>query len=467
VEPASPFDPTDHVGIGTDRLSPETLATPPPAGSAADDLTLPAGTMLGDYRVVGEIGRGGMGIVLSAVHPLIGKRAAIKVLKKQLCADPSSVERFIDEARAANQIGHPNIVDVFAFGKTDDGRSYHVMEWLAGESLRARLARERMTLAEISWVVRSLCRALTAAHAKGVIHRDLKPDNVFLVEVAGEPPLVKLLDFGIAKLVRTDRQLDKTATGQLVGTPLYVAPEQAKGQQVDHRADIYSLGCMVFELLTGQLPFLAESAMEVVAKHLMEAAPRPSTLVAVPAELDDLVVAMLAKDPVQRPSLADVAAVVDRAEHDRIRRTSPMYEPERESYHSIAVTARRATPSVDDPSVRMRRRLTWVLPSIAIAGAAAAYVVVSALGGREPPARAPVTLPVAIPTPPPRPQVTPIEPAVAVDAGVAIAPPADAAVRIERPPRRVPHQHGGGPTPEAADGDAELLPLGSVHGGGK
>ena len=281
--------------------------------TARDDDDFPPDTPIGEYRIAKRIGHGGMGVVYEAVHPLIGKRAAVKILKKELCTDATSLQRFIDEARVVNQIGHPNIVDVFAFGELADGRSFFVMELLAGETLRARLARGPVTLEELVAIVRPLARALEAAHGKQVTHRDLKPDNIFLVPVDGERPAVKLLDFGIAKLARSDHRLEKTATGAMIGTPQYIAPEQAKGYSVDHRADIYSLGGIIFELVTRRPPFVADNAMEVVAKHLMEPPVAPSTLVTgVPAELDAIVVRMLAKDPAARPSLAELVAVIDR-----------------------------------------------------------------------------------------------------------------------------------------------------------
>ncbi|HEY5927402.1 MAG TPA: serine/threonine-protein kinase [Kofleriaceae bacterium] len=281
------------------------------------DTNLKPGMTLGEYRVERLIGAGGMGVVFEAVHPLIGKRAAVKILKKELCTDPGTLERFVDEARVVNQIGHPNIVDVFAFGEMPDGRSYFVMELLTGETLRVRLARGPVMLDEVVAIARPLARALVAAHGKGVVHRDLKPDNIFLAagaEVDGaERAVVKLLDFGVAKLARSDHRLEKTATGALVGTPQYIAPEQAKGYTIDHRADIYALGGILFEMLTQRPPFVADNAMEVVAKHLMEPPVRPSTLVRnVPAELDTIIVRMLAKDPTARPTLAEVIAVLDR-----------------------------------------------------------------------------------------------------------------------------------------------------------
>jgi serine/threonine-protein kinase len=374
-----------------------TQATPAPP---SEDVEIPRGTMLGDYRVEGRIGQGGMGIVLSAIHPLIGKRAAIKVLKAALCTDPTSIERFVDEARVVNQIGHPNIVDVFTFGTAPDGRSYLVMEWLQGETLRERIARSRPLLPEICEIVQPLVRALAAAHACQVIHRDLKPDNVFLVTVPGERHLVKLLDFGIAKLVRNDAtSVASTASGVLVGTPLYAAPEQAKGLAIDHRVDIYALGGLVFELLTGRPPFSGTTAMEVIAKHLIEIPPRASALARVPRELDDLVFAMLAKDPAARPALAEIASVLERVS----RGTTPM-AIERDSHDSIAVTTRRAVP--DEPRSHQRIAIIALIASILAIGAISIYL------GRSAPE----------PRPAPRLSVTPI----AVD-----AMPADTTATIQ------------------------------------
>jgi len=306
------WDPAEAASLdtapGTDRTTQQTSAI------TLREYEVSPGMKLGEYQLEHRLGQGGMGVVYEAFHPLIGKRAAIKILKKELCADPGSLERFVDEARVVNQIGHPNIVDVFAFGEMPDGRSYFVMELLKGETLRARLARSTLTLDEVRNIVKPLARALQAAHDKGVIHRDLKPDNVFLVDVRDEAPTAKLLDFGIAKLAKNDHRVEKTATGAIIGTPQYIAPEQAKGYPIDPRADIYALGAIMFELLTGRPPFIADNAMEMVAKHLMEAPVRPSTISrAIAPELDDLVLRMLAKTPDGRPSLAEVIAVIERS----------------------------------------------------------------------------------------------------------------------------------------------------------
>ena len=272
---------------------------------------LVAGTVVGEYRIEKKIGQGGMGVVYSAVHPLIGKKAAIKVIGADVGTDPIVVQRFIQEARSVNQIGHPNIVDVFAFGQLPDGRNYFVMEHLQGESLRGRLTRAFIPLADGIQILDEIAGALEAAHEQQIVHRDLKPDNVFLSSMRGGMIIVKLLDFGIAKLVDgRGIGVGKTSTGQLMGTPAYLSPEQARGRNVDYRTDIYALGCMMFEVVTGRMPFMAESAMDIVLMHLSMAPRRPSELVPnLPPTLEQLILQMLDKDPANRPSLAQVRDV--------------------------------------------------------------------------------------------------------------------------------------------------------------
>src|SRR5688572_8854848 len=257
-------------------LSHDTMSEPTvPRVSRALPVELRAGTLVGEYEVNGKLGQGGMGVVYSATHPVIGKKAALKVLRKNLCADVEAVERFIQEARAVNQIGHPNIVDIFAFGTLSDERSYLVMELLTGESLQQRLRRAPLQRDELCHYGDAIARALEAAHNQRIIHRDLKPENVFLHEVRGERPMVKLLDFGIAKLTDTDdNRAGLTRTGAMMGTPQYISPEQARGYAIDYRADIYSLGVMLFEMAAGRPPFAADNAMDMVARHLYEAPPR-------------------------------------------------------------------------------------------------------------------------------------------------------------------------------------------------
>jgi eukaryotic-like serine/threonine-protein kinase len=296
----------DDLGTGpTVSTGGDTRDAPGAAPGAAAPLA--PGTLVGEYQLGEQIGEGGMGRVYAATHPVIAKRAAIKVLHPELSVNHEAVERFIQEARSVNQIGHPNIVDIFSFGTLPDGRCYFVMEWLRGESLRQRLARTRVTIGQALAFLETIAVALEAAHETGIVHRDLKPDNIFLVEIKGTAPQVKLLDFGIAKLLGTEARVERTRTGNLLGTPAYMSPEQARGHMVDHRTDIYALGCVAYELFTGRLPFPADNAADMIAKHLLE--PPPSAMHGNPQvspELDALVTAMLAKDPNSRPTLAQI-----------------------------------------------------------------------------------------------------------------------------------------------------------------
>jgi tRNA A-37 threonylcarbamoyl transferase component Bud32 len=277
----------------------------------APDDELAPGTVVGEFRIECQLGRGGMGTVYGGIHGVIGKRGAIKVLKRELCTDQKEVRRFVQEARAVNQIGHGNIVDVFAFGELPDGRSYLVMEWLVGESLRTRMRKGPMTRHEVRDIVSDIVRALEATHAKGIIHRDLKPDNVFLVEAPGEKTRAKLLDFGLAKLTGDGRP-NQTRVGSMLGTPQYIPPEQARGE-ADYRADIYALGVMVFEMIAGRPPFVGENTLDVLSMHLLERPPLLSTCAPeVSPELDALIDAMLAKEPAGRPALIRVRAEIER-----------------------------------------------------------------------------------------------------------------------------------------------------------
>ena len=229
-------DPTyaaPNVPVAAPGASTAIAAAPPPAADPAMMTDLPAGFVVGEYRVERKIGEGGMGAVYAATHPMIGKRAAIKVISAALGTNAEAVVRFVQEARAVNQIGHPNIVDVFAFGELPDGRNYFVMDYLQGESLADRLQRAAMPLGEAIEILDQVADALDAAHEKQIVHRDLKPDNVYLAAVRGGRTVVKLLDFGIAKLSVSDGPgssgaIAKTRTGMMMGTPGYLSPEQAR-----------------------------------------------------------------------------------------------------------------------------------------------------------------------------------------------------------------------------------------------
>ena len=221
--------PEDGTVLTAARTATGQMITTPLGIPREEDLR--AGTMIGEYRVEGKLGEGGMATVFSATHPLIGKKVAIKVISRRLCADLHAVERFINEARTVNQIGHPNLVDIFAFGVLPDGRAYLVMEWLQGETLAERLARERMPVPRALDVLMQIVDALEAAHEKGIVHRDLKPQNIFVVE-RGEKTSVKLLDFGIAKLADSDSERAQDALGRGDGDRrLYVARAGARQER--------------------------------------------------------------------------------------------------------------------------------------------------------------------------------------------------------------------------------------------
>jgi serine/threonine-protein kinase len=267
-------------------------------------------TRIGDYEVEGKIGEGAMGVVYRAVHPAIRRHVAIKIMNAKHCT-PGGVERFTREARSVAAIRHPGIVDAFGFGTLPDGRAYLIMEWLEGMSLAKRIARSGLTLDEALDVIDQIARALEAAHSKHIIHRDLKPDNVFLEHVANERPIVKILDFGLAKLAREEPGGFQTLRGHTVGTPIYMSPEQYRARAVDHRTDIYALGCMAYELVCGRVPFIGRNTAELTTMHLREPPPRPNSLKPdIPPALDELLFSMIAKDPAARPTLQQVRQTI-------------------------------------------------------------------------------------------------------------------------------------------------------------
>jgi serine/threonine-protein kinase len=377
---------------------------------------------IGNYRVTSLLGEGGMGVVYLAQHPVFGRKVAIKLLHAVLARDPDIVARFFNEARAIHMVAHENIVEILDFGQTPDGQPYFIMEYLQGESLSDAIARGAMAQDQVEAIGVQMCRALGAAHAKGIVHRDLKPHNVQLVIKADGALQVKILDFGVAKILASPDGTNsvKTRTGSLMGTPLYMSPEQCKGAGVlDHRTDIYSLGVILFEMLSGRPPFNAEGVGELFAKHMLEDPPLVTDFVPnAPAHLAAAIMKALAKDPAARFQTMDDFR---KAVIGEVRVTAPAPTGVRRlpntSQSTMATTmSARASTTLSSASSEIdegleikpkRTKLLVIAGSVAALGIGAFFM----FGGKTPPP-APTPPPVATtttvapptpPTPPPAP----------------------------------------------------------------
>jgi HEAT repeat protein len=282
----------------------------PIPGGHADSFI---GQELCGYVIRRKLAEGGMGVVYEGVHGKIGRLGAIKVLKPEFCHSEDVVERFYQEARAVNSIRHENIVDIYDFGRDPSGRVFFVMEYLEGEPLSARIRRGALTWVEAFPILEQTLRALKAAHDKGFVHRDLKPDNIWLKYIEGRVH-VKLLDFGIAKLVGAESPRDKlTHTGSVIGTPHYMSPEQINGaRSIDQRTDIYALGVITYEMFVGITPFAGDTLQAIMTGHLFRDPPRLADIPAnlnVPPPIAEIVDRMLVKDAASRyASVTDVLA---------------------------------------------------------------------------------------------------------------------------------------------------------------
>jgi serine/threonine protein kinase len=369
------------------------------------------GTLLaGRYRVVRLLGEGGMGSVYEAEHLALGRRVAVKVMRRRYADQRAMVERFGVEARSASKIAHPNVVQVFDYGTTEAGEGFLVMELLEGVPLSDVVRKQGpLELARVISILAEVATALRAAHQSGIIHRDLKPANIFLTKLnADERERVRVLDFGMAKLIDLGANSDAgdsgqtmnrglTAAGEILGTPEYMAPEQAIGGEVDARIDVYALGCVAFEMWTGGPPFTGSNYVTVLAKHMDERAPRLSDTRDAPPALDQLVARTLSKLPDDRP--ADMGAVLQAlarvAEDEGVLASTSPSLPSLVSLPSVSPSSARMPSGRRGVLGLKRRARKRIVMGAAVVGCLVAGAVLGRIFGPPPPPVGPGTLVIA------------------------------------------------------------------------
>ncbi|MGK4007082.1 protein kinase [Sorangium sp. So ce1036] len=360
------------------------------------------------YKIERLLGEGGMGFVYLARHKVIDKRVAVKVLRAELARDREIFERFVQEARAASSIGNPHIVDISDFGDLPDGSTYFVMEYLEGLSLAQIIdSPDELPMDRVCHIALQLSAGLAAAHEAGIIHRDLKPDNVFVVPRGSDPSFVKILDFGIAK-VSTSTTTKLTRAGAVFGTPHYMSPEQAAGAPIDHRTDIYSLGVMLYELVSRQLPFNADNFMGILTQHMYKAPVPIRALVGgpdCPPGLEAVILKCLSKKPESRyQTMNELHADLERvrsggvpdAVAEMMARSGGFNVP-----HDYFKTSKVIVPAAPPSPPRSPwPRYVWVAGAAAAVGIVTAIFVIGANGAasHNRPAQAPAPKPVAAPS---------------------------------------------------------------------
>jgi serine/threonine protein kinase len=438
VAPA--YEPKTTPGISADALAlrsgrraklvlADSVPPPPPDVEMGEEVSLDIGvdedegettgessdpylgkTLADRYEVLAYLGRGSMGTVYSCRHRVLDKRFAIKIIRQDLARDAEAVSRFVTEAKAASGIGSKHIVEVFDFGELPDGAAYIVMEQLEGQTLYQLIAdTPRLSISRALGIAIQIAEALGAAHAAGVVHRDLKPDNVFLVRVEDEPDFVKILDFGIAKVLRAGSKL--TQAGSVMGTPAYMSPEQAMGTATDLRTDIYALGIMLYEMAAGQVPFDAESPLAVLSMQVSDAPPQLSRRLPedrrLPPGYEEVVDKCLVKEAEGRfQTMLEVKAALDKIAEGGVPKfalaaSSPGVYRTRRRPISVTPIFSSIPPDFRSPG----RKKWWVLPAIGLPALAVAGFL--GLRGKPPEIKAPVASARPVAPPPPTPETKP------------------------------------------------------------
>ena len=351
-------------------------ATVPPPATESGDVRIPAGTMVADrYRIARVLGEGGMGVVYAAEHVLMRKEVALKVLHAEMCTMPEVVARFEREAIAAAHIDHPNVAGATDFGRLPDGACYLVLELLRGTSLRDEITKGPLPLGRALRILRGIASGVSAAHAKGIVHRDLKPENVMLVDRDGDPDFVKVLDFGIAKVdtsVATAPEAGSkvlTRVGSVFGTPEYMAPEQAVGDTVDARADLYAIGVVFLEMLTGKCPFTG-NALSILRERILAMGPPDMSAVDDPGARA-LIARLLTRQPDERMQtstelLASIDALLDGTVAQKERASAPPLTIATTA-GSAALANRAANAMTGSVLVGASARPRWVIPAAVLA----------------------------------------------------------------------------------------------------